>query len=92
MSVEEILTTIAKLPDEQRRQVYAALDEQRGLVWVPEYRAEQETNEWDNLTPQEETRLKALIQEGLESGPATPLDMDEIIREARAEWEAEQRA
>ncbi|HEU0045926.1 hypothetical protein [Sphingomonas sp.] len=34
------------------------------------------------------SRLRALIQEGLESGPSEPLDMDAIRREARAAWEA----
>jgi antitoxin ParD1/3/4 len=29
-------------------------------------------------------RLMALLQEGIDSGPATPFDMDEIIREAKA--------
>lgn len=32
--------------------------------------------------------LRALIQEGLDSGPPEPLDMEEIKREARARWEA----
>ncbi len=32
----------------------------------------------DDLTRLE--HLRELVQEGLESGPATPLDMDEIIR------------
>lgn len=36
--------------------------------------------------------LRALIQEGLDSGPAEPLDMEAIKREARAELEAERRA
>ena len=44
----------------------------------------------DYLTRLEE--LRALIQEGLDSGPSEPLDMEAIKREARAEWEAEQRA
>ena len=37
-----------------------------------------------------EIKLEALrdkIQEGLESGPAAPLDMEEIKNEARAVWE-----
>ena len=36
-----------------------------------------------------EIKLEALrerIQEGLDSGPATPLDMEEIKKEARTEW------
>ena len=33
--------------------------------------------------------LRAAIQEGIDSGSARELDMDEIIQEARAAWEAE---
>lgn len=32
--------------------------------------------------------LRALIQEGLDSGPSEPLDMEAIKRDARAVWEA----
>lgn len=38
----------------------------------------------DYLTRLEE--LRALVQEGIDSGPAETLDMDAIKREARAEW------
>lgn len=38
----------------------------------------------DYLTRLEE--LRALVQEGIDSGPAETLDMDVIKREARAEW------
>lgn len=44
----------------------------------------------DYLTRLEE--LRALIQEGLDSGPAEPLDIEAIKQEARAEWQAGQRA
>lgn len=40
-----------------------------------------------------ETRLATLrqaIQEGIDSGPSEPLDMAEIRRKARAQWEANQ--
>ena len=33
--------------------------------------------------------LRAAIQEGIDSGNAGVLDMDEIIQEARAAWDAE---
>ncbi len=32
--------------------------------------------------------LRRLIQEGLDSGPSSPLDMDEVKRRARKRWEA----
>lgn len=32
--------------------------------------------------------LRRLIQEGLDSGPSSPLDMDEVKQEARRRWEA----
>ncbi len=35
--------------------------------------------------------LRAAIQEGIDSGSAGALDMDEIIQEARTAWEAENR-
>ena len=34
-------------------------------------------------------RLRELIQEGIDSGPSEPLDMEKIKRDARAEWEAQ---
>lgn len=34
--------------------------------------------------------LRQAIQEGIDSGPSRPLDMEAIKRQARAEWEAEQ--
>lgn len=35
-------------------------------------------------------RLRDLVQEGLDSGPATPLDMDDIIRQGEARLAARQ--
>jgi antitoxin ParD1/3/4 len=43
--------------------------------------------ERDHLREWKRERLRELIKEGIESGEATPLDMGEIKREARAEWE-----
>lgn len=34
------------------------------------------------------TTLRSLIQEGLDSGPSEPFDVEAIKREARARWEA----
>lgn len=36
--------------------------------------------------------LRQAVQEGIDSGPSEPLDMREIKRTARAEWEARQTA
>ena len=81
MSVQEILSAIRELPEPERQEVLDAIEAER----------EREVGEWDRLTEAEEARVRALVQEGLESGPPTPLDMQEVIREARAEWEARQR-
>ena len=37
----------------------------------------------DRLSPEQSAKLNALIQEGLDSGPAAPFDPEEIKREAR---------
>ena len=34
--------------------------------------------------------LRRLIQEGIDSGPSSPLDMNEVKQEARKLWEAKQ--
>ena len=44
--------------------------------------------EREHLREWKREQLKDLITEGLESGDATPLDVGQIKREARAEWEA----
>ena len=44
----------------------------------------------ENKERRRETKLEALkekIQEGLDSGPASPLDMEEIKKAARTAWE-----
>jgi predicted transcriptional regulator len=41
-----------------------------------------------NLEGWSEEELRAAIQEGLDSGPATPLDMEAIKRRALQQWEA----
>lgn len=46
-------------------------------------------DEWyENLNPAQIDKLRAMVQEGIDSGDAGPLDMEAIKREARAEWEA----
>ncbi len=46
--------------------------------------------ERDQLRQAKLRDLHAAIDEGINSGDFEPLDMQEIKREARAEWEAEQ--
>ncbi|MEM6325621.1 MAG: hypothetical protein AAF791_00750 [Bacteroidota bacterium] len=45
----------------------------------------------DKLTPNQTARLKSLIQEGIDSGPAVPFDAEEIKREGRRRRAAERR-
>jgi predicted transcriptional regulator len=45
-----------------------------------------------NLEGWTQEALRAAIEEGLASGPATPLDMDVVKRRARQQWEQSGRA
>ena len=45
-----------------------------------------------NLEGWTREELRAAIEEGLASGPATPLDMDVVKRRARQQWEHSGRA
>lgn len=37
----------------------------------------------DNLTPEQTEQLRQMIQAGIDSGPATPIDFEEIKRRGR---------
>jgi len=45
-----------------------------------------------NLEGWTQQELRSAIEEGLASGPATPLDMDAVKRRARQQWEQSGRA
>lgn len=45
-------------------------------------------DEWyAGLTPAQIDRLREMVQEGIDSGDAGPLDINQIKLEARTEWE-----
>ena len=44
--------------------------------------------ERDHLREWKRERLRELIKEGIEGGEASPMEVEEIKREARTEWEA----
>lgn len=72
----------------------AALPEGLREAAAAEFRhelAERQQDPLANLTPAQEEHLRRLIQQGLDSGPATPLDMQEILQEAHRRWEASRR-
>ena len=75
MSVREILTAIAELPEEERQAVLAALDVQ--------YQHPEEE------TPEEVERVRALVDEGLaasERGEVVGWDYEEFLRRARERY------
>ncbi len=54
---------------------------------------QQADDRWfERLTPAEIDQLRKLVDEGIESGDAGPLDMDAIKREARTTWNARKQA
>lgn len=83
--VELLQEELGQLPPEQR---------ESWAGWFRQELAEQREHDawYDALTPAQLDKLRDLVQEGIDSGDAGPLDIDEIIREARAKWEARRQA
>ncbi len=74
--LQKLLDVLASFPLEQQEALAAY------------YRAEAEhirdaEDRLDNLPPEQVNRLRALIQEGIDSGTATPIDFEAIKREGR---------
>ena len=84
--VKMLQEELAQLPPEQQ---------ERWAGWFrQELAALRQHDDWyDSLTPAQLVELRAMVQEGIDSGDAGPLDIDDVKREARAEWETrEQRS
>jgi len=72
---------LSKLPPEQQES------------WAGWFRHEltelREHDAWfEGLSAEQFDHLRGMIQEGIDSGDDGVLDMDEIIREARVQWDA----
>ncbi|MEM8557636.1 MAG: type II toxin-antitoxin system ParD family antitoxin [Bacteroidota bacterium] len=89
MSVTELQSEVEKLVD-----VLRSFPPEQQEALAARYRVEAEhirdvERRIDNLPPQQVERLRAMIQEGLDSGPAEPMDWDAFKAQARARLNAE---
>lgn len=74
------------MPDTMTQEMRAAVHRLQALPEEDQTRIGNQINAY--LTKLE--RLRELVREGLESGPATPLDMEAVIRRAEAKLDATQ--
>ena len=83
MQTQEPMTEIQKLVN-----VLSSFPEEQQEALAAYYRAEAEhirnvEERLDNLTPVQTEQLRQMIQEGIDSGPARPVDFEEIKRRGR---------
>ena len=83
MQAQEPMTEVEKLVD-----VLSSFPEEQQEALAAYYRAEAEhirdvEAQLDNLTPEQTEQLRQMIQTGIDSGPAGPIDFEEIKRRGR---------
>ena len=83
MQTQEPMTEMQKLVN-----VLSSFPEDQQEALAAYYRAEAEhirdvEEQLDKLTPEQTEQLRRMIQEGIDSGPAGPVDFEEIKRRGR---------
>ena len=73
--VERLNEALQKFPPERREELAAMFANNVQAIYQ---QAQQGDPWWNGLTQAQQEHVKHLIQEGIDSGPAGPLDMEDI--------------